>query len=53
MAKKEVVLHVELACSACARRNYHTQRNRNNIREKISLRKYCPWCRQHTAHKEV
>jgi len=53
MAKKDVVLHVTLACSGCGRRNYHTRRNRNNVREKLSLKKYCKWCRQHTLHKEV
>jgi len=52
MAKKEVVLQVTLACSDCSRRNYRTQRNRNTMRDKIALRKYCPWCRQHTSHKE-
>ncbi len=53
MAKKDVVLHVTLACSECGRRNYHTRRNRNNMREKLSLNKYCKWCRRHTLHKEV
>lgn len=53
MAKKAIVLHVTLACSECGRRNYHTRRNRNNTRDKLSLRKYCKWCRQHTLHKEV
>ncbi len=54
MAKKgEIVLNVGLACSECSRRNYHTKRNKNNTREKLALRKYCKWCRQHTVHKEV
>ncbi|MGC9529610.1 MAG: 50S ribosomal protein L33 [Candidatus Bipolaricaulaceae bacterium] len=53
MAKKDVVLHVTMACSDCARRNYHTRRNRQAKREKLSLQKYCRWCRRHTLHKEV
>jgi large subunit ribosomal protein L33 len=54
MAKKgETVLQVILACSECARRNYHTKRNKNNTREKLSLNKYCKWCRRHTLHKEA
>jgi large subunit ribosomal protein L33 len=53
MAKKEVVLNVTLACSECGRQNYHTRRNRHSVREKLSLRKYCQWCRRHTLHKEV
>jgi len=54
MAKKgETVIHVALACGTCARRNYHTKRNKNNTREKLAFNKYCRWCRQHTPHKEV
>ncbi|MFC2082920.1 50S ribosomal protein L33 [Candidatus Bipolaricaulota bacterium] len=54
MAKKgESVVHVTLACSECSRRNYHTQRNKNNTRNKLELNKYCKWDRKHTLHKEV
>ena len=54
MAKKgESVVHATLACSECSRRNYHTKRNKQNVREKLNLKKYCKWCRQHTLHKEV
>ena len=54
MARKgETVINVALACSECGRRNYHTKRNKNNVREKLNLNKYCKWCRHHTAHKEV
>ena len=54
MAKKgETVVHVTLACSECARRNYHTRRNKNNTRNKLELNKYCKWDRKHTLHKEI
>ncbi|UCF10166.1 MAG: 50S ribosomal protein L33 [Candidatus Bipolaricaulota bacterium] len=54
MAKKsEHVLNVSLACGECSRRNYQTKRNRNNVRDKLTLNKYCRWCRKHTPHKEV
>ncbi|MCK4599921.1 50S ribosomal protein L33 [Candidatus Bipolaricaulota bacterium] len=54
MAKKgEAVVHVTLACSECNRRYYHTTRNKLNVRDKLSLNKYCKWCRRHTLHKEV
>ena len=54
MAKKgETVVHVTLACSECSRRNYHTQRNKNNTRNKLELKKYCKWDRKHTLHKEI
>ncbi|MEA3356376.1 MAG: 50S ribosomal protein L33 [Candidatus Bipolaricaulota bacterium] len=55
MAKKKAgaVLHVTMACEECGRRNYHTERNKRNSREKLALKKYCPWCRRHTLHKET
>ncbi|MEA3239910.1 MAG: 50S ribosomal protein L33 [Candidatus Bipolaricaulota bacterium] len=54
MAKKgETVIHVTLACSDCGHRNYHTLRNKRNVRAKLSLNKYCKWCHVHTIHKEV
>ncbi|MEE8195260.1 MAG: 50S ribosomal protein L33 [Candidatus Bipolaricaulota bacterium] len=54
MAKKsDVVIHVALACGECKHRNYHTKRNKRNTREKLSLNRYCKWCKRHTAHKEV
>jgi len=54
MAKKgETIVQVALACGECSRRNYHTKRNKNNTREKLTLSKYCRWCQHHTPHKEV
>lgn len=44
---------VTLACQECRERNYITTKNRLNQRGRIELRKYCPRCRQHTAHKET
>ena len=45
-------VHVTLECTECRRRNYITQKNRHNNRERIELRKYCRWCSTHTAHRE-
>ena len=42
-----------LACEVCKRRNYVTTKNRANTRDRLELRKYCRWCRQHTAHRET
>jgi large subunit ribosomal protein L33 len=44
---------ITLACSNCKRRNYVTRKNKINDRDRIELRKYCRWCRQHTAHRET
>lgn len=42
-----------LACSDCDRRNYTTSKNKRTTPDKLSLRKFCPWCRSHTEHKET
>lgn len=44
---------ITLACEQCKRRNYTSEKNRVNNRDRIELRKYCRWCRQHTPHKET
>jgi large subunit ribosomal protein L33 len=44
---------ITLACSNCKRRNYVTEKNRINDRERIELKKFCRWCRQHTVHRET
>ena len=42
-----------LACEVCKQRNYVTTKNKSNTTDRIELKKYCRWCRQHTAHKET
>lgn len=53
MAKEGNRPTITLACTTCDRRNYVTQKNRVNDRDRIELKKYCRWCRTHTAHKET
>jgi large subunit ribosomal protein L33 len=43
---------VTLACSDCKRRNYTTTRNKKKSTDKLEVKKYCPFCRVHTLHKE-
>ncbi|MEW6188550.1 MAG: 50S ribosomal protein L33 [Actinomycetota bacterium] len=44
---------VILACTKCKRRNYTTTKNKQNSPDRLSLKKYCKWCHQHTLHKET
>jgi large subunit ribosomal protein L33 len=44
---------VTLACSDCKRRNYTTTRNKKKSTDKLEVKKYCPFCRIHTLHKET
>lgn len=43
---------ITLACPECKRRNYRTNKNKNNA-ERIEMMKYCKWCHKHTLHKET
>jgi large subunit ribosomal protein L33 len=52
-SKKQVVELIALQCSECKRRNYTTSKNRRNTQEKLELKKYCPFDRKHTVHKET
>lgn len=52
-SKNEKRIKVTLACEVCKRRNYITVKNRQNDRERIEMKKYCPWERQHTTHRET
>ena len=51
--KNEKRVKVTLACEVCKRRNYITMKNKQNDRERIEMKKYCRWDRQHTLHKET
>jgi large subunit ribosomal protein L33 len=53
MAKADVRDKLTLACEECKRRNYQTYKNKKNTAERLELKKYCPFCRKHTVHKET
>jgi large subunit ribosomal protein L33 len=51
--KKTAVELIALQCTECKRKNYTTKKNRRNIQEKLEFKKYCPFDRKHTVHKET
>ncbi len=53
MAKKADRTLISLACETCKERNYHTEKNKRNDPERLTLQKFCPRCRKHTAHRET
>ena len=44
---------VTLACTECKNRNYDSSKNKANDPDRIELKKYCPFCKKTTAHKET
>ena len=53
VARGDVRIAVTLACEECKRRNYQTNKSKRNNPDRIALRKYCKWCKQHTGHRET
>ncbi len=44
---------VILACSECKRRNYNINKNKRKHPDRLEYKKYCPFCRKHTPHRET
>jgi large subunit ribosomal protein L33 len=44
---------ITLACAKCKRRNYTTTKNKKKHQDRVTHKKYCPWCNAHTEHKET
>ncbi|MFG3819578.1 50S ribosomal protein L33 [Limnothrix redekei] len=63
MAKgKDVRLVITLECTECRTNTdkrspgvsrYTTQKNRRNTTARLELKKFCPHCNRHTAHREI
>ena len=45
--------NVVLACADCKQRNYVTTKNKKTTTGKLEFKKFCLFCRKHTAHKET
>ena len=44
---------ITMACTECKRRNYSTTKNKKKTSERLEMKKFCPWCRTHTPHREA
>ncbi len=44
---------ITLACTECKRRNYDSTKEKKNHPDRMEVKKYCPFCRRHTLHKET
>jgi large subunit ribosomal protein L33 len=56
---KDVRLNVTLECTECRQADhpgvwrYSTSKNRRNTTGRLELKKYCKYCRKHTAFRET
>ena len=53
MAAKEARQNIVLACTECKQRNYNTKKNKKNTPARVERKKYCRFCKKHTAHRET
>jgi large subunit ribosomal protein L33 len=53
VAATDVRPKITMACNVCKHRNYITRKNRRNDPDRMELKKFCPNCREHTAHRET
>jgi large subunit ribosomal protein L33 len=53
VAATDVRPKITLACEECKHRNYITKKNRRNDPDRLTIRKYCPNCKTHRAHRET
>ncbi|NNC42176.1 MAG: 50S ribosomal protein L33 [Acidimicrobiia bacterium] len=44
---------ITLECTECRERNYVTNKNKTNTRERLELKKFCSRCRAHQLHRET
>ncbi|MBQ1547540.1 MAG: 50S ribosomal protein L33 [Lachnospiraceae bacterium] len=44
---------ITLACTECKQRNYNANKNKQTHPDRMEIKKYCPFCRKHTLHKET
>jgi len=44
---------ITLACGDCKNRNYSSSKNKRLHPDRVEYKKFCPFCRKHTQHKET
>ena len=44
---------ITMACTECKNRNDRTNKNKKNNPDRLELKKYCPFCKKETLHKET
>ncbi|MCR4285753.1 MAG: 50S ribosomal protein L33 [Candidatus Kaiserbacteria bacterium] len=44
---------IQMECTDCKNRNYSTTKNKTRTPDRLQMKKYCRFCKKHTAHKET
>lgn len=44
---------IKFECTVCKHVNYHSNKNKKTLKNRLELKKFCTWCNKHTVHKET
>ncbi|KKT04747.1 MAG: 50S ribosomal protein L33 [Parcubacteria group bacterium GW2011_GWA2_43_17] len=44
---------IKLECTECKRVTQYSHKNKKTNKERLELKKHCPFCKTHTIHKET
>jgi large subunit ribosomal protein L33 len=44
---------ITFQCSECKNRNYTSTKNKKTTTGRLEMKKFCPYCRKHHAHRET
>jgi large subunit ribosomal protein L33 len=44
---------ITLQCTDCKEKNYTSTKNKKTTPDRLEMKKFCPRCRKHKAHKEI
>jgi large subunit ribosomal protein L33 len=44
---------ITFQCQDCKNRNYTSTKNKKTTTERLEMKKFCPTCRKHQAHRET
>ena len=44
---------IKFECVDCKRVNYHSSKNKKTLKDRLELKKFCPFCKKHLLHKET
>jgi len=44
---------IKFECSDCRRINYFSTKNKQKIKTRLELKKFCKSCKKHVLHKET
>ncbi|MDP2653813.1 MAG: 50S ribosomal protein L33 [Candidatus Omnitrophota bacterium] len=45
--------NIQLQCTDCGRVNYSSTKDKKQHPDRLEFKKYCPFSRKHTMHREV